>query len=269
MYKILIVEDEELIRKGLVYMVNWSELGCCICGEASDGEEGLKMIEEHHPDIVICDIRMPVMDGLAMLEHFAGQHTFEAVILSGYSDFDYAKKAIRLGVKDYLTKPVDFDELRLCIRKLTTQRKERKMNEYYVNRARVKLLEDKVLDISHIEQLAHSDKYTKELLQIISTDYDKKINLYEVSSRMGVSSSWLNGKLKAITGYTFNSYLNRYRIAKAIELLCSGELLIYEVADKTGFYDYKYFIKVFKKYIGCTPAKFVREQKQAQGTQFY
>lgn len=262
MYKILLVEDEELIRKGLAYMVNWSELDCCVCEEASDGEEGLKLIQDHEPDIVICDIRMPVMDGLAMLEHFGGHHDFEAVILSGYSDFEYAKKAIRLGVKDYLTKPVDFDELRLCIRKLTAQRKERKMNEYYVNQARVKLLEDKVLDISHVEKLADSDKYTRELLAIISANYHKKINLYEVSSQMGVSSSWLNGKLKAVTGYTFNSYLNRYRIAKAVELLCLDELLIYEVADKTGFYDYKYFIKVFKKYIGCTPAKFVKEQKQ-------
>lgn len=262
MYKILLVEDEELIRKGLAYMVNWCELDCCVCGEASDGEEGLRLIQNHEPDIVICDIRMPVMDGLAMLEHFGGHHDFEAVILSGYSDFEYAKKAIRLGVKDYLTKPVDFDELRLCIRKLTAQRKERKMNEYYVNQARVKLLEDKVLHISHVEKLADSDKYTRELLAIISANYHKKINLYEVSSQMGVSSSWLNGKLKAVTGYTFNSYLNRYRITKAVELLCLDELLIYEVADKTGFYDYKYFIKVFKKYIGCTPAKFVKEQKQ-------
>ena len=112
MFKIVIVEDEIFIRKGLAYLMDWAELNCIITGEASDGQEGLEMILERKPDIVISDIRMPLMDGLQMLEEALKARPFAAILLSGYSDFEYARQGIRLGVKNYITKPLNFDELR-------------------------------------------------------------------------------------------------------------------------------------------------------------
>ena len=98
MYKVLIVEDEDIIRKGLMFMVNWQQAGCVVAGEAADGLEGLEKIRETRPDIVIVDINMPVMDGLEMLEKSIQEYGYDAIIVSGYSEFEYARKAITLGV---------------------------------------------------------------------------------------------------------------------------------------------------------------------------
>ncbi len=118
MYKVLIVEDEDIIRKGLLFMVNWQEADCVVVGEAVDGLEGLEKIRETNPDIVVVDINMPVKDGLSMLEDSIEEYGYDAVIVSGYSDFEYARKAIRLGVTEYLLKPVNFNELYDALRKI-------------------------------------------------------------------------------------------------------------------------------------------------------
>ncbi len=258
MFKILIVEDEELIRKGLVYLPPWKELGCSVAGEASDGAEGLKMIDAVHPDIVICDIRMPVMDGLQMLELSAGKYDFNAILLSGYSDFEYAKKAIHLGVNDYLLKPVDFSELAASIRKLTSIRTENERQSLRLKQARALLKKEDLLPEADYAG-SFSDPYSSRLLQIIADRFDQRITLSEIGHELGISPSYLNGKFKAATGCTFNSYLNRYRISKAIEFFSVKNLMIREAAEQAGFYDYKYFVKVFRKYVGCTPSQFVRE----------
>ena len=111
MLKVLLVEDENLIRRGLAFQMNWTDVGCVLVGEAASGEEGLEQIEALHPDIVITDIRMQDMDGLDMIRRGQEICSFRSIILSGYSEFDYAQKAIRLGVLEYLLKPVDKDRL--------------------------------------------------------------------------------------------------------------------------------------------------------------
>ena len=100
MYKVLIVEDEDIIRKGLLFMVNWQDADCVVVGEAADGLEGLEKIRDTSPDIVVVDINMPVKDGLSMLEDSIEEYGYDAIIVSGYSDFEYARKAIRLGVTE-------------------------------------------------------------------------------------------------------------------------------------------------------------------------
>ena len=87
MYKVLLVEDEEIIRCGIRNSIPWAEFGCCVAGEAGNGEEGARQIEELRPDIVITDINMPVMDGLAMLAATKLKYDYAAVILTGYSEF--------------------------------------------------------------------------------------------------------------------------------------------------------------------------------------
>ena len=112
MYKVLLAEDEDIIRKGLMFTADWGAWNCLVAGEASDGEEGVEKIRQIKPDIVVADIRMPVKSGLKMLEETIGEYGYEAIILSGYSDFEYARQALRLGVTEYLLKPVDFNSCR-------------------------------------------------------------------------------------------------------------------------------------------------------------
>jgi two-component system response regulator YesN len=113
MKKIILVDDEIYARQGLLGLIPWHEYGYEIIGQAKDGEEALRMIELQHPDVVITDIRMPVLDGLGLIQAVkqrGGGHP-KFIIISGYNDFKYAQQAVRFGVQDFILKPIDEDEL--------------------------------------------------------------------------------------------------------------------------------------------------------------
>lgn len=116
MFKVLIAEDEPLIRKGLIYCTDWARLDCGIPMEASDGAEAVKIIHESHPDIVLLDVNMPFMDGLDALLQTRDLYYFVPIVVTGYSSFDYAKRAMYSGVQRYLLKPVAPAELEEAIR---------------------------------------------------------------------------------------------------------------------------------------------------------
>ncbi len=118
MYKVLIVDDESIIRKGLKNIIDWKSLGCEVCGEAGDGMEGIRMIRELRPHILITDINMPEVDGLSMIKEtkqlLPGS---KIIILTGYRDFEYIQEAIRLGAFDYLLKPSKIEDLTAIVNK--------------------------------------------------------------------------------------------------------------------------------------------------------
>jgi two-component system response regulator YesN len=108
MHRILIIDDDRIIRKGLAKTIPWEKYGFQLGGEAADGEQGLKLIEEFHPHIVISDIRMPFMDGLDMARIVKERYPMiKLILLTGYNDFIYAQQAIQIRAFDYLLKPVD------------------------------------------------------------------------------------------------------------------------------------------------------------------
>ena len=112
MYRVIIADDEPVIRRGLRETIEWDALGLEVAGEAADGAEALKLIREIRPEILITDIRMPEMDGIELIREIKKlELNTKITILSGYSDYDYLKAAIRLGVDNYLLKPIDNDEL--------------------------------------------------------------------------------------------------------------------------------------------------------------
>lgn len=241
MLKVLLVEDEAIIRRGLMFSFDWAAAGCTVIGEASDGEEGVEKIRALAPDIVLTDVRMPILDGLAMLEATKEEFGYEAVILSSYSEFSYAQRAISLGVKEYVLKPVDYDKLKGALEKAgdaCSVRSEVAATPMLSSPANV------------------TNPYTKRLLRRIETDYTKRISITELSAEFGVSHVYLQNKFKEDTGYTFHDYLTRYRMMQAMQFLRTGEKRIYEVAEMVGFQDYKYFTAVFKKYVGISPGKF-------------
>lgn len=117
MYRVLLVEDEEIIRKGIRYSVPWEEYGCSVVAEAENGAVGEEKIAELRPDIVITDITMPVKSGLEMIADTREEYKYIAIILTGYSEFEYAQQAIRNGVSDYVLKPLDMDEMGAALEK--------------------------------------------------------------------------------------------------------------------------------------------------------
>ncbi|HEX2925508.1 MAG TPA: response regulator, partial [Ruminiclostridium sp.] len=108
MLKAMIIDDEDYIREGLKNIIDWNRYGFCICGEASNGLRGLTQVRELSPDLVIVDVKMPIMDGLEMVKNLRiDDIPCEFIILSAYSDFKYAQTAIELGIDSYILKPID------------------------------------------------------------------------------------------------------------------------------------------------------------------
>lgn len=117
MYKVAIVDDEPVIVRGLTMTIQWEKYNCRVVGTAGDGQEGMKLIREMRPDILISDICMPGIDGLTMIAGMKSEFGhMQITILTGFRDFDYAQQAIRLGVTRFLLKPSKMDELDEAIR---------------------------------------------------------------------------------------------------------------------------------------------------------
>lgn len=252
MYRVLIVEDEDIIRKGLTYKVDWLKNNCVVVGSAIDGNDGLEKIKELQPEIVITDIRMPFKDGIMMLEEALVNHDFETIIISGYGEFEYAKKAISLGVSEYILKPIDFKQLDQAIQKMIKKidaRQSHEMKREFLHKYK------EVLDV---EALSIHSTHVTAMLDYIKANYPHKVSLSDLSEQLQVSTVYLNAKFKEETNYTFNDFLNRYRIIKAIDLMRNTDKLVYEIAEMVGFKEYKYFNQVFKKYVGRSPTHFIK-----------
>lgn len=252
MYKVLIVEDEDIIRKGLVYAIPWNDMECVVVGEAANGVEGVAQIENLHPDIVMVDINMPVKDGLEMLQETAPSHYFSAIVLSGYSSFDYAKTAMHLGVTEYLLKPIDRDELRTAVENAKRQQKMRHAWED-LQQGQNKLLHTQLLNEPIDDE---TDQVVGEMLNFISNNFSKKITMQDVVRHLNYSEAFLNRRFKKVIGMTFTEYLNRFRIQRAIEILSDGTSSPQEVGYQCGFSTSKYFKDVFHKYVGCSPREY-------------
>lgn len=145
-FKVLLVDDEPAALEGMQLWINWPELGFDICGTSSNGAEALAKIGELQPDLVVTDVRMPVMDGLEMIEAWQKQNARQVsfAIVSGYSEFQYAQKALRFGITRYLLKPIDeevaAEELGAIYKELVEERGRQRINRIATYEEAVSLL---------------------------------------------------------------------------------------------------------------------------------
>ena len=187
MYKVLIADDERIIRKGLSSLINWGSLGLQLAGTAEDGPEAYSMILEILPDIVITDIKMPGMDGLELVRQINEKlPNIVFVILSGYSEFDFARKAMRFGVEHYLLKPCDEKEITGVLNRIIDELDQReKKNEFIknmeykmnkiVNQVRQEFLRDFIITGLHSRQ---DFEFFKQLFNIAEDRF--KLILFEM-----------------------------------------------------------------------------------------
>ncbi|MCR5148612.1 MAG: response regulator transcription factor [Eubacterium sp.] len=145
MYSVLIADDEKIIRMGLCSIIDWNSAGFNIIGEAANGSEALEFIKNNNPDVVMIDIRMPKLQGLDALKQAREEgFTGKVIVLSGYSDFEYARTAMRFNTVAYLTKPVDTDELLSVLSKIKTdldqERQQEENHSSFMSKARKTLL---------------------------------------------------------------------------------------------------------------------------------
>ncbi len=171
MLKVFLVEDEFVVREGIKNNINWEQAGYQFVGEASDGELAFPMIQKLRPDIVITDIRMPFMDGLELSKLIRKDFPWmEIIILTGFSEFEYAKEAIKLGVAQYLLKPINGDELLKEVgavaAKIRDRAKERELLEKYMQEVEESSLINRRKLFAY---LVSGTKSARELLEIAGT----------------------------------------------------------------------------------------------------
>ncbi len=182
MLRIFLVEDEFVVREGIKKNISWEECGYEFCGEASDGELAFPMIQKLKPDIVITDIKMPFMDGLSLSKLIKKEMPWiEIIILSGYSEFEYAKESIHIGVAQYLLKPISGTELLKEV-DAVAQRIEEKHKEREIREKYAKEMEENFL------------KERKEFFQYLVTGSKTVVELLEWGNKLGMdlSALWYN-----------------------------------------------------------------------------
>lgn len=251
MIRVVVVEDEKMIRRGIIMTTNWQAFGCQVVGEAANAQEAIKLIEERKPQIVLTDIRMRGMTGIEMIEALGRDHQMHFIIISGYSDFEYARSALRLGVTDYLLKPFKDEELEKVLAKVTSEIREAKPEP-----------EDHALDF--FREYPGKDKkevnrYVMQCIKCMEESYMKDITCLKTSEELGISESYLAKLFKRETGYTFVDYLTHIRMKKAIRIMERDHPKIYELAYLVGYNDAHYFSNIFKKVTGKSPSVYKRE----------
>ncbi len=245
MYKVVVIDDEPIIVEGISRMISWEQFECRIIATANDGVEGTQIIREHAPHIIITDISMPDLDGLSMIAGVKSEFPdMEISILTGYRRFEYAQKAINLGVTRFLLKPSNLEEIEEAIKAMVQNLKERGIHPG--NSTREPMAEEEKLDTEA------SNFIVNNAVKYIEQNYPHKITLSEVAEKTYVSQWHLSKLLNRHLGQNFSEILNNIRIKEAQKLLRDPSLRIGDIAEKVGFMDMAHFSRVFKKSIGIS-----------------
>lgn len=248
MIKVLVVDDEHFVRKGIVLETDWSALGCEVVAEAENGVEALEAVRRYRPDLIISDIRMPKMDGIQMLKCLREEENpVRVIFLTAYSEFEYAREALKLFAFDYLLKPFEDGELEDAVMRVREQIEAERGDDAGQD--------DKLLPL----RLKSGDKsrYITEALQYIAEHYsDTDISVGSIAESMGISEGHLSHLFKKETDYTVMAYITRFRMRAAMKLLGNCRNKVYEVAELVGYRDITYFSSTFKKMVGISPSEY-------------
>ncbi|HIU77458.1 MAG TPA: response regulator [Candidatus Pelethocola excrementipullorum] len=263
MIRVMVVEDEQFIRKGLILTTPWTKLGCQIVGEASNAMEAVEIARTARPDIVITDIRMPGMSGLDMITAIQEEVNCEFIIISGYDEFNYAKRALKLGVKGYLIKPVDQCELLEILENVV--REVEKKHQIQVALESYAYLEEKLPPLKLFTKgkgTSHG-RYVDAAVAYMDKNCASELTVKDVAEELSISDSYLGKLIKNKTGFTFLELLTTIRISRAIELMEEEEAFkVYEIAVAVGYKDPRHFSDVFKKVVGVSPSEYRRGESQ-------
>ena len=254
MYKVLIIDDESIIRKGIKNIVNWKQLDCEVCADASDGIEGIELIKKYLPEIIITDIRMPGMDGLSMIKQVKGIVPYsKIIILTGYRDFDYVQEAIKFGAFDFLLKPSKIEELTAVLTRAVNEINDQKIRHMEIDRFKVlfeqsipilreKLLYDIIYGLNTSEyeitekMKLFSISVKNFVLVVMENDYDEKSNSSQYDKHLyqfGIVNSF--EEIFAEKYEVLSIMLNSSRVGFIIQKPDRIPLDIEEVSEKCSY----------------------------------
>ena len=250
MYSVVIIDDNKIAVEAISKSTDWEKFGCRVAGTAYDGVAGLKLIHNSAPDIVIIDIQMPGFNGLDVIKKIQGtRKDIRFIIISGYSQFEYAQQAIRYGVSDYLLKPILTEDMEQALKHVTDTLHKK---EAGTAPGHMDSLERRIYGIR-----SGKDGYSSMVSQAISyvdRNINRNISLRDVCDELLVSMSYFSKCFKKETGAGFSSYVTMVKMENARILLKNPKNRVNEVAHMLGYSDYAYFFQVFKKQFGYAPS---------------
>jgi len=247
---VIIVDDEPMIRAGFEKMISRLGMSIQVIGSYSNGFDALTHIDkisDDEIDLLITDIKMPMMDGLKLIEA-TQERGFAKMVFSGFSEFEYARKALRYGACDYLLKPIDKQQLVDVLQRIR-QQKHTQFNENVITN-------DEELSVEQVDT-GKGHHAIEKLKAILLEQYDRNFDLELIAEAIGMSSHYVSRLFKQETGVTITDYLIDIRIDKAKQYLTNyPHMKNYEISQSVGYTDPVYFQKLFKKITGFTPREY-------------
>ena len=236
-YQLLSVDDEYEIRTGLSNYFPWDSIGFEVAGECGNGREALDFMTSHTVHAILCDIRMPVMDGLELAKELSQKKSkTKIVFLSGYKDFDYVRQALIYRASDYILKPTRFDQITEVFGKLKHE-----------------------LDAEFLPQETFLAKEPSDIINSIKRIVQEQLSfvtLESVAKEVYMNPFYISKLFKQKTGENFTDYVTKCRMEKAAELLGDSLYKTYEISEIAGYSNPKNFARAFKKYYGVTPSEY-------------
>lgn len=237
--KVLVVEDETTIRKGIKTLLEEVITGYKVMWEATNGHSALEIIDIEVPDIVITDIRMPKMNGIEFITLLKEKTPYVPVIvISGYDDYSYVREALKLEVKDYLLKPINRSELASIL--------------YKINEGEHDF--PKSSDSNESINI-------RQIKEIIENHLEDELSLNFISKTLNLHPNYISQVFKRETNVNLSEYILNRRIKKSKVLLSTSNLKIYDIAHLVGHPNSKHFASIFKKITGKSPHHFRKECK--------
>lgn len=241
MYKLLIIDDVALVRDAVRMLGQWDVFDISEIFEAGNAKEAIAVIQEQHPDIIITDMKMPVMDGPALMQYMEAQHIpGKIIVISGFSDFSYMRTAIQSGVVDYILKPIDAQDLNNAISAAIGQLEREALYRQENPPAAVQT----------------SNPIVQSIKEFIAEKYQENISLSDLADTFYLSKEHLSRLFKKETGQNLFSYIMELKLKEARRLLIETDRTLDDIAFSLGFSNGNYFSKVFKKNTGVSPSSY-------------
>ncbi|MBU9714323.1 response regulator transcription factor [Evansella tamaricis] len=253
---VLIVDDEPRTRLGIKKVLDTWSNGKIELITVSSGAEAIKVFQKSKVNLIITDIRMPEMTGLRMLETLQNLQEIKPVviIMSAHSEFEYAQEAIRLGVVDYLLKPISKAKLMGAVESALEEEEQR---------GRAHLME-KAIDedlVSFIGVERKEESPISDAMRFVDENLQHPLSLGDVAEHVHLNPSYLSALFKEQANMNFSEYVTRSRMQKAKTLLLTTNLTINNISEAVGYQTPKYFMRLFKETVGKTPNQFRKEEK--------
>ncbi len=281
--RVMIVDDEPFIRKGLEQLIELSGSDCRVVAEAGNGIEALDLLKREKVDLIFADIKMPGMSGLDMIERIKKYSLSDAsiVILTGFAEFELARRSMRYGIQDYLLKPIQTEELKEILIKAEKSYEDR-VSQVYKEQKKLltELLEEneeisesdvvsqvleKQKDINTlIAEVRRNDEIRKqekreigyEVDEYIKRHYKENISLKQISEIFHVNNVYLGQLFKKRHNMLFKDYIYSLRISDAENYLLNTNKRVYQIAEELGFANVDAFISRFVQLKGITPNQY-------------